>query len=79
MNKKLMEEVRKIVANNKKLRAKEFKKQLANKPKFTDMPVSQRKKNEGIPVKVRKARITEKPQFKIRDSRKGGLKLGREK
>lgn len=74
---KFMEMVMLIVEERKKLRRKAFNKRKKSDTTFTQTGVTQRKKSEGLPVKNRKARVTNKPQFKIRDSRKAGLQIGR--
>jgi len=79
INPKLLEQARAIAENNKKLKKKAFNKRKKCDTTFTQTAVVPRRKDEGLPVKVRKARITEKSQFTIRDSRKAGLKLGKEK
>lgn len=72
-----MEEARKIVEINKKLRRKLIKARLENTHKFTDTPVFQVKKKERLFPKGRKLKVSSKPLFKVNDSKKAGLKLGR--
>jgi hypothetical protein len=79
INPKLLEQARAIAENNKKLRKKAFNKRKKCDTTFTQTAVVPRRKDDSVLIKVRKVRITEQSQFKIKDSKKAGLQLGREK
>lgn len=79
INPKLLEQARAIAKNNEKLRRKAFNRRKKCDTTFTQTAVTPRRKEEKVVMKVRKQRIKQQSQYKIKDSKKAGLQLGREK